>query len=493
MAEIGYQVGYLPGWAGLAPEAHETNAALVWPLSNEVYDRMRREDPQVMSVMRAVMLPVMESEWRLDATGVRDQVVNQIAEDLGLSIVGRDRVAPVRTKGRFSWEEFLRLALLELVFGHSYFEQVYSIDAFGRTRLAKLAWRPPRTISQFEVARDGGLVAIRQYGAGLATLSATRSTFRPPSGDVRIPVDRLVAFVNEREGGNWVGVSLLRAAYKMWLLKDRTLRVQALAAERNGLGLPTYTSAPPPDGAPYEEVKTWLDQEIARGLEIAKGARAGEAAGASLPHGAKLEFVGVTGKVPDLDKQIRYYDEQIARTMLANFLNLGGDNSTGSYALGDTFENFFTKSLNSLSRHLATVIQQHVIEDLVDANWGETEPAPRLVAPKIGAEHPATAEAIRALLESGAIKHDPALEAHLRTLYGLPAMSDPAVRTTEEERAAARSAVEAAQKVYLATDKPPLRQDEARDLIRKSGADLTGDGPDTQRVPDPRPAQEAAA
>ncbi|MCC4250801.1 phage portal protein family protein, partial [Microbacterium testaceum] len=62
-------------------------------------------------------------------------------------------------------------------------------------------------------------------------------------------MDRLVVFVHQREGGNWVGVSLLRAAYKMWLLKDRTLRVQALAAERNGLGMPSYTSAPPPEDA----------------------------------------------------------------------------------------------------------------------------------------------------------------------------------------------------------------------------------------------------
>ncbi|MCC4250785.1 DUF935 domain-containing protein, partial [Microbacterium testaceum] len=132
----------------------------------------------------------------------------------------------------------------------------------------------------------------------------------------------------------------------------------------------------------------------------------------------------MTGKVPDLDKQIRYYDEQIARAVLANFLNLGGDNSTGSYALGDTFANFFINSLNALARHIATIIQQHVIEDLVDANWGPEEPAPRLVPPKIGAEHPATAEAIRALLESGAIHWDPALEAHLRGLYGLPVMEE---------------------------------------------------------------------
>jgi hypothetical protein len=425
LTEIGYQSGGLVGWGGLSAEINETNPDLIWPLSNDVFDRMRREDPQVMSVLGAVTLPIQETDWQLDAAGVREEVAQLVADDLGLGIKGKPRVAPLRTKGRFSWDEFLRLALLELVFGHSIFEQVYSIDAFGRAHLRKLAWRPPRTIADFKVERDGGLAAIVQHGHGNALPSNVGVRIQHNiTGGVTIPIDRLVVFVHQREGGNWVGVSLLRAAYKMWLLKDRTLRVQALAAERNGLGLPSYTSAPPPDDGTFEEKKAWLDEEISRGLDIAKGARAGDAAGISKPHGAEFRFEGVTGKVPDLDKQIRYYDEQIARNVLANFLNLGGDNSTGSYALGDTFANFFINSLNSLARHIATTIQQHVIEDLVDANWGPEEPAPRLVPPKIGAEHAATAEAIRALLDSGAIRWDPALEAHLRELYGLPVRED---------------------------------------------------------------------
>ena len=186
------------------------------------------------------------------------------------------------------------------------------------------------------------------------------------------------------------------------------------------------------------KVKEWLDTEIQRGLDIAKGARAGDTAGASLPHGATLTVQGVEGNLPDLDKQIRYYDEQIGRVALTNFLSLGGDNSTGSYALGDTFADFFTKSLNAVARQVATVFQQHVIEDLVDANWGTHEPAPRLVPPRIGAEHPATAEAIRALLDSGAVRWDPTLETHLRAQFGLPVRpeSDDQQGTRDDPRAA---------------------------------------------------------
>ncbi|MFI8593739.1 DUF935 family protein [Microbacterium sp. NPDC078428] len=479
MPETGYQVGSgLIGWGGLVAETHETNPDLMWPASIDVFDRMRREDPQVKSVLRAVMLPIMRTDWVLDGTGCRDEVTEHVAADLGIPIKGLPVTAPLRTKGRFSWKEHLRLALLELVYGHSFFEQVYSIDMVGRAHIAKLAWRPPRTISDIEVAADGGLVAVQQMGI-------------PGRGSVRIPVDRLVAYVNEREGANWVGESLLRAAYKMFVLKDRLLRIQALTAERNGLGLPVYISGQPPEGGSFEETVAWLDEQIEKGLGIAKGARAGDAAGVSLPFGATLKFVGVEGRLPDTDAPIRYYDEQIARAVLAHFLNLGTE--TGSWALGSTFANFFTDSLNAVAQHIADVVNQHVIEDLVDLNWGETEPAPRIVPAAIGEQQPVTAEAIRALIDSGAVTVDAPLEAWLREKYGMPVKADSEPDGVDEAAARARSAAETAQKVYLATDKVPLTQAEARELIRLSGAELTGDGPDIQRVADAAAQPEEAA
>jgi hypothetical protein len=57
-------------------------------------------------------------------------------------------------------------------------------------------------------------------------------------------VDRLIAYVNDQEGGNWLGVSMLRALYRHCLRKDRLLRVDAINAERNGAGVP-MAYAPP--------------------------------------------------------------------------------------------------------------------------------------------------------------------------------------------------------------------------------------------------------
>lgn len=401
MSEIGYQTDSgLLGWGALLDAVHETNPDLMWPHSLNVFDKMRREDPQVKSVLRAVTLPIMRANWAIDGSGCRPEVVAFVADDLGLPIKGQSFTSPVRTKGRFSWKEHLRLALLELVYGHSFFEQVYD-QTSGGTHLAKLAWRPPRTIREVKVARDGGLVGIHQH-------------------DVKplIPVDKLVAYVNEREGANWLGESLLRSAYKMWVLKDRVLRIQALTAERNGLGLPVFTAAAPPAEATFEQAVEFMDKQIAEGLTIAKAARAGDAAGASLANGSTLLFQGVVGDLPDTDKPIRYYDEQIARAVLAHFLNLGTE--TGSWALGSTFADFFTDSLNAIAQHIAEVTNQHVIEDLVDYNWGPAEPAPRIVPSAIGEQQPVTAEAIRALILSGAIVADEPLEVFLREKSGLP-------------------------------------------------------------------------
>lgn len=410
-AEIGYQTTRLPGWSHFLDETNETNPDLLWPLSIDVFDRMRREDPQVGSVLRAVTLPIRRTQWMIDPAGARGPVIEHVANDLGLPIKGQDPKSPLRTRGRFSWDEHLRLALLELPFGHSVFEQQYRIDG-GLAHLKKLAWRPPRTISDFEVARDGGLIGIHQY-------------------DVKelIKVDRLVVYVNDREGGNWLGQSLLRTAYKMWLLKDRGLRTQALTLERNGLGVPVYTGAQMPDAVAKSEVDrdAWLNSERAAGLKIAKDFRAGDAAGASLPNTATLELKGVSGRLPDTDGPIRYYDEQIARAVLAHFLNLGTE--TGSWALGSTFADFFTGSLNAVATQVADTANQHIVEDIVDLNWGEAEPAPRLVPTQIGEDQAATAEAIKLLIESGAVIPDDELEAYMRARYRLPVKDATTSRT----------------------------------------------------------------
>lgn len=409
VSEIGYaQNVALKGWWTQLDD--EPTPELQWPRSVTVYDAMRSQDSQVASVLRAVCLPVRRTPWRIDPAGARDEVVSLLAEDLGLPIAGDPSPVnpPVRTKDRFSWPEHLRLALLMLPFGHMFFEQVYRIDPAGElARLRKLAPRMPKTIERLEVAADGGLVSITQYG----------SMVGKPQRD--IPVGRLVAYVHDREGGNWLGRSLLRPAYKHWLIKDRLLRVDAQTIERNGMGIPVY------EGAEGET-------DLSAGLETATKWRSGDTAGAATPHGARMRLAGVEGDLPEALPSIRYHDEQIGRAVLAHFLNLG--TQTGSWALGTTFADFFTLSLQTLAQQIADTVTQHVIEDWVDINFGETEPAPRLVFDEIGSRQAATAQAIKMLTDAGILLPDRSLEEAARQQFGLPP-KDPRPTTTPSEDA----------------------------------------------------------
>ena len=456
--EKGYQAN--ASWWAL-PDDFEKNVELRWPRSIDVYDSMRRQDAQCMSVLRAVTLPLRKSAWRVEPNGARPEIVQHIAEDLGLPVVGQDATPPpLRRRGRFSWVEHLRLALLMLPFGHSYFEQVYRIDDAGLAHLRKLGWRPPRTISAFDVASDGGLIAIRQ--------------FTEAGSEPCIPVENLVAYVLDREGGNWVGQSVLRPAYKFWLLKDRALRTQSMALDRNGLGVPVYTAGQQTETLDAEKRRKYEEEEIAAGLELVKAYRGGETSGAALRNGAELALLGVNGKLPDADKPIRYYDEQIARAVLAHFLNLGTE--TGSWALGSTFADFFTMSLNAVATDVADTATHHIVEDLVDINWGPDERAPRVVCDEIGSQHAATAEAVKSLIECGAIHPDESLEQHIRTTYGLPAAARTESNDAQGDAADAREAAEVSQKVYLAVTNEVLTKDEGRRLIDRAGGQLqTGD------------------
>lgn len=410
--DLGQEKGYAatpssPGaWWQVDLNDLEQSPELRWPENLTVYDAMRRQDAQVGSVLRAVTHPIRRTEWWIDPNGARDEVVEHVARDLGLPIRGREPVSMPRLRDRFSWADHLRLALLMLPFGHMAFEQVYRIDeATDLAHLRKLGPRMPRTIRKFNVAADGGLISIEQHPAKIG------------DGPVQpLPVSRLVVYVNDREGGNWAGMSLLRMIYKNWLIKDRLLRTQTQTIDRNGMGIPKYTASEIATGTNDAEAKA--EAELEAGEEIAEGMRAGDNSGVAIPHGAELELMGVTGSLPDADKPIRYHDEQIARGVLAHVLNLG--THTGSWALGDVLGDIFEQSLQATAQFMADTATAHIVEDIVDINWGPDEPAPRIGFDEIGSNQLAIAQAIKMLVDAEVITADDGLEAHVRLGLKLP-------------------------------------------------------------------------
>lgn len=393
--EIG-NAGATSFWGSLV---EEPVPELQWPLSIGVYDRMLR-DAQVLSVVQAVTLPILAASWRLDPNGARDEVVEQVADDVNLPIKGTDDPPDrPRTRDRFSWSQHLEWALLQVAYGHMPFEQVARIDERGRARLRKLAPRWPKTLTAINTAPDGGLVSIEQQ----QLTGDPRGSMRAPV----IPVSRLVMYSYRRQA-DWRGQSMLRPMYKHWLLKDAALRGWATMLDRNGQGIAVYKGAPG-------------ETDLSAGQKMASDLRGGSRAGGAIPHEAELDLVTPRGVLPDHDKFVRYQDELMAKAGLAHFLNLGQAAGTGSWALGTTFADFFIMSLDRLASSVSDVGTQHVVEDIVDWNWGPEERAPRIVCDTVGKTGAVLATALKALIDAGAIRNDPALEAYMREQLKLPA------------------------------------------------------------------------
>jgi hypothetical protein len=231
-----------------------------------------------------------------------------------------------------------------MIYGHYYFEQVGDITKDGPNgsqvwRLRKLGPRHPRTLTEIDVADDGGLSSITQ-GFGQAG--------KPPP---KIPVDRLVAYIWDQEPGNWVGRSIYRPMYRNYLVKDRLLRVDAIKHERNGVGMPIVEAPPGATPADIQE----LDN-------MAQEYKVGERGGGAVPYQTKLRLVGTEGSIPDTIGSIRFQNEEMARSMLMMFMQLG-QTETGSRALGQSFIDWFAEQQTFIADWVVATTVQYVIED----------------------------------------------------------------------------------------------------------------------------------
>jgi hypothetical protein len=385
---------------GLLSDWWETSPDLVWPNSIVTFSRMRH-DPQLRSVLRACMHPILRANWRVDPAGCRDEVVQLCSDDLGVPVLGVDRPMAARRRGVI-WRRHLRQAFGHLEFGHMPFERRY--DASGpRTRLLALGQRMPWTIANINMDEQSQITSVVQ------------TTQQAP-----LPANRLVWYVMDQEGANWAGISLMRAAYGAWLLKHETWRVHATSIRRFGMGVPTVKA--PQGGTPGQ---------VAEARNLAAAVRAGDQAGVGLPYGFDFELAGLTGSVPDALAFIQYLDQQMAKQALAGVLDLG-QTETGSRALGESFLDLFLLALQSLADEMAvTATSGHpnmpgILTDLVDQNWGEDEPVPNLVCTDIGEDRAITAEAISTLVGCGALEPDPNLDRFVRDNWHLPER-DPSV------------------------------------------------------------------
>jgi hypothetical protein len=398
-------IGFLPGWSDIdSYDELETNPKLVFPTSIGTYHTMRT-DPQVQGLLTGAIWPLLRMKWYINPNNARDEIVEHIATDLNLPIIDpyappvlvtpeqpqnsvdvsinpkapkpavpgskkprdpnkddprRNNVQPMqpiiqkapqepfyrrRAKGRFNFLQHIEEALDSIAYGFEVFEQVGYIGKDGLFHYSKLATRPPQTIQQIMLNRDGGIVEVRQ---GLADAQP-------------LDIDRIVVYSFQKRGANWHGRSLLRGCYEPWLLKDRAVRVGVMNIQRAGVGVPIANGPP---GASDTDLKV-LNRMMSRLV-------AGDRSGGAVPYGATVRLVGVEGGQPDTVGFIKLMNEEMARSFFQMFMQLG-QTTSGSRALGTTFVEYHKLVTEYIAQWFAAIFNEHVIEDDVDWNWGEDE------------------------------------------------------------------------------------------------------------------------
>jgi len=361
-----------------------------------------RRDARLTAVLSAYFLPLLRATWAVDPDGIdRAEAVDLVASDLGLPILGQKTKPSGPAIRGFKWHDHARIALLNLVYGHMPFEEWF-VERDGRTHLAGIGERQPHTIAIIDINDDGTVRQISQ-----------NTQNEPVAGR------NLLWYVNQREGANWAGVSMLRSCYTPWILKHETMRVHATSIRRFGMGVPSVSA--PPGGTPGQ---------VQQAQQLASQMRAGDTAGVGLPSGFQYALTGLTGSVPDALGFLKYCNQEMTTSALTQLLELG-TTQTGSRAVGENFLDLFLLSLQACADAIgdtATTGQPGMAglaRDLVEYNWGEGEPVPAIRATDVGDRHEITALSIQQLMAGGAIQADPALEAYVRNAWGLPARSIP--------------------------------------------------------------------
>jgi hypothetical protein len=393
----------LPGtpiFHGFLEDFGEYNPQLEGLTAIRTYEKMRRSDAQVAATLLACELPIRAANWDVIPASY-DALDQEIAAFVKENLFGGlEYVSPAGAKTTQCWDDVLRNALLMLAFGAAAHEEIYAIDG-NRVRLARLSPRLPITFYRWITDVDGEtLLALNQYGY-------RNSNFE----SVEIPVDRLAVFTFNKEGANFFGRSMLRPAYMHWYIKHNLYRIDAIAGERNGLGIPTIEQGPNASKEDRQAAASWVTQLAAH-----------EKTGIALPPGWKLTLQGVQGQVRDLFNSIEHHNIEISRTALAFFMNLGqSSKSSGNRALGQEMTEFFFLAVQATADQIARTINATAVKRLVDYNWDGVEEYPTLTVSNLRARSlDATLTALSQLATANVVAPYPELAQHIARELGLP-------------------------------------------------------------------------
>ena len=367
-------------------------------------DKMRWSDASVQAALLMCELPIRSAEWDIEPA-------SEEAQDVEIAEFVKDNLFNSLT---VPWEDTLRQILLMHPYGCMVFEVVYKLNEDGKIGWRKWAPRLPKTIEKWNVDKNGELEEIEQR------------TFKDNSFEtIKIPVEKLMVFVYRREGDNYLGTSILRQAYKHWFFRDKYYKIDAVATERLGIGIPVVTL---PEG--------FTDDDYNDAENLGKNLRGHEKAYVIKKIGWDIEMMDLkASSTKGVQEMLEHHTREILKSVLAQFIDLGSS-SSGSYALAKDQSKIFLSALDSSAKAIEDIVNEE-IKKLVDYNWTVKE-YPKLTHSDLGIKDISElAESIQSLTFSGMLTSDPQTEDYLRKVLKLP--EKPEVEVDNEQKPAQKA------------------------------------------------------
>lgn len=394
----------------------EYNPDWFWRDGVLIVEQMLRNDGQIAAMREIVELPIRSADWNIKPGSEKPRDV-EIASFIESALF--DEMCYTTASGRKltqKWDDTLRQILMFIMYGFMVFELNYRIED-GWVKWSR--WTPllPRTIYRWWVGPDTELAGIQQW-----TWKDYNWHF------IDIPADKLLHFARRQEGNNFEGISALRAPYKHWFFKDQFYKIDAIGIERNAV-VPPHIHLE--DG--------YSDSDAAIAKKITENIRAHENMSVVTTPRMQFEFPKnqqhyAAATMPS----IQHHDVMIARSFLAQFINLGST-ETGAYALNQSQMEQFLASLQAYCAYISDVINPE-IKRLVDYNFTNVESYPTLECSKIIVQNISDLAEIFSKLMSGnnpAIQPTPELSAWLLEQVGAPVASQSPVENDNPSSEAA--------------------------------------------------------
>jgi hypothetical protein len=341
-----------------------------------------------------------------DATiGAVLYAVEQILRDVDIKVVPADNSDAAKAEAAFvesifadmehTLDDHISEALSFLSFGFSWFEVVYKRRVSsttlnqkkrtkypdGRIGVRKMASRAPWTVSRFDVDQKTGDILGMYQDTGQAY----------SDGKHFIPTNKSLYYRTTVINGDPSGRSILRNAYTSYVYLNNMQSIEAIAVERELAGIP-IARVP----AEYLAADASTDQKaFLNGVQqILRDVKFNEQGYIILPSDTypdkdgsptnhrlvDIELMSSNGtRNIDLDPVIRRYQHDIARSVLSEFLMLGGG-SNGSYALSKSKTDLFLRALEAYIQTIVDVLNKQLVEQLWQLNGIDPKLMPKIEA-----------------------------------------------------------------------------------------------------------------